>query len=977
MVMKRLFRIASALILTVALFTFSGCTSSPVVPMSGSAMNTIVSFRDFPDITEEEIAAIERLIASREEFSCAVMPGSDCFIADDGSLTGFSVALCRWMTDMFELPFRPVPVEWDELETGLRSKRYDFSVDIPTSWQNGGEVFMTSSVAERGMRMFFAANSDTAKQSLSADTTMRCGYLNGRLSETKILAYMDGYDVPVAVSNLEEANKMLQEGSLDAFIGEESVDPMISSTFKRENISGLVYSTVSIATCNRQLSPIISAVQKYLRTNGSYAFNQLKEDNHYLYLREKLFAQLTEEELEYLKLHQNPAAIIPVGIDFDNYPLSFYNMEESEWQGIVMDLLEEIERVTGMHFGVANSRHVEWSELFAKLESGNIMMVSELIRTPEREDKFIWSDFYLVDNYALLSMAEYPNMNLSQVSSACVGLLVDTAYTEMFFDMYPNHTNFVYYYNKLDAFEGLEKGKVDLLMLSRNLLLSATNYLERTGIKENLAFDRRYESSFGFHKSQTMLCSIINKVQPLINIDQVTNVWTRKVFDYRGKLARVQVPYLIGATGLLLCVLVLLAILLQKNRQMGQRLAETVEHRTEELRKRTEELEFQTETAQVASRAKSEFLARMSHEIRTPLNAIIGMTEIAKRSANENVEKSVRSLEEIKTASDHLMGILNDVLDMAKIEVGKFKLAHEMFFIQSSMDDVAKIIRQRCNEKDIDFVVKFDSSLNCAVFGDRLRLNQVLINLLGNAVKFTPVGGRILFVAERVQSSNENVNVRYSVSDNGIGIEKEQQMHLFQAFEQADDTISVRYGGTGLGLAISQNLVRQMGGEIVVSSVFGEGSEFSFMLEMPIADVKESAEQEKPSEITRFEGKRILLVEDIMINRLILAELLSETRIEIDEATDGLMAVELYSFSALNTYDLIFMDIQMPNMDGYEATRRIRELNRSDAKSIPIIAMTANAYQDDIDNALNAGMNSHLSKPINIEDVLATLQRYL
>ena len=976
--MTRLFRTVSILMITVMLLTLAGCASSAVTPVNDPGMTAISSFRDIPGITETEIADIEKLIASREEFICAVMPGTDCFVAEDGTLTGFSVALCEWMTAVFEIPFRPIAVEWDKLETGLRNQQYDFSTDVPTSWRNNGDVFITDSIADRGMLMFSGSGAYGANQGLFAKGSDSFGYLAGRVSQEKILAYIGGYGVPVAVSSLNEANEMLRDGRLDVFIGEESVEPMLSAASSVEEIPGLVYNSISVATCSSQFSPIISAIQKYLQASGSYTFSQMKDDCHYLYLREKLLAQLTEDELTYLKLHQNPAAIIPVGMEFDNYPFSFYNAQESEWQGIGVDLLDEIERLTGMHFGVANSRSVEWLELSSMLERGTITMTTELIRTPEREGKFIWSDAYMVDNYALLSMSEYPDLQLSQIPGTRVGLVVDTAYVEVFFDMFPNHTGIVYYNNKLDAFDGLGKGEVDMLMLSRNLLLSATNYLERTGIKENLVFNRRYESAFGFHKSQTVLCSIINKAQPLIDVEHVTSAWTRKVFDYRGKLARVQVPYLIGATGLLLCVLVLLAVLLQKNRQMGQELAETVENRTEELRKRTEELEFQTETAQVASRAKSEFLARMSHEIRTPLNAIIGMTEIARRSVSGNVEKSIASLGEIQTASNHLMGILNDILDMSKIESGKFRLARELFVLHSAMEDVSKIIRQRCDEKDISLVARFDAELRCTVFGDRLRLNQVLINLLGNAVKFTPSGGRIGFTVEMLQRSDENITVRYTVSDNGIGIRKEHLARLFHAFEQADSIISVRFGGTGLGLAISQNLVRQMGGEISVDSVYGEGSTFSFTLDMSLSD---DVEPEAPTDVSdaaaHFEGKRILLAEDIEINRVILSELLADTRIAIDEAGDGLIALETYSSSALDTYDLIFMDIQMPNMDGYEATRRIRALNRPDSKRVPIIAMSANAYQDDIDRALKAGMNGHLPKPINIGDVLATLQRYL
>jgi signal transduction histidine kinase/CheY-like chemotaxis protein len=405
-------------------------------------------------------------------------------------------------------------------------------------------------------------------------------------------------------------------------------------------------------------------------------------------------------------------------------------------------------------------------------------------------------------------------------------------------------------------------------------------------------------------------------------------------------------------------------------------LEKTVSERTAELEERTRELEIQSHLAKEASEAKGSFLARMSHEIRTPLNAIIGMTEIARNSTS--IEKKDYSLTEIASASDHLLGILNDVLDMSKIENGKFTLVNEPFVLDTAMQEVAHIILQRCREKHIFFEPDFSLLSDITVMGDKLRLKQVLINLLGNAVKFTRENGMVRFVAEIAGWDEKQIDVHFLVSDNGIGMQQEQIEKLFHPFEQTDSSIAARFGGTGLGLSISQNLVQLMGGLITVESEFDKGSTFEFTLKMDVAE--QLAETSAPKDIPEqqdFTGKRILLAEDIDINLFIVKELLADTHIKFEEAVDGVQCLEKFSASPEHYYDLIFMDILMPNMNGHEAARRIRALNREDAKTIPIIAMTANAYREDIDLALRAGMNAHLAKPINVKEVKKALSRWL
>ena len=525
----------------------------------------------------------------------------------------------------------------------------------------------------------------------------------------------------------------------------------------------------------------------------------------------------------------------------------------------------------------------------------------------------------------------------------------------------------------------------------------------------------------------------------------------------------------------------------------------------------TEKLKEALEEATLASKAKGEFLSNISHEIRTPLNAIIGLTTICKNTSDPEYKK--HTLGRIEDASTHLLGVINDVLDISKIEAKKFELSPSEFDFEKMLQRVVSVVNFRVEEKQQKFVVRIDREIPHLLIGDEQRLAQVITNIVGNAVKFTPSGGEIRIDTKSLGEEKGMYTIQISVTDSGIGLSPEQQERLFRPFQQAENATSRKFGGTGLGLSISKNIVEMMDGKIWIESELGKGATFTFTIKVKRSEKKAqrspghsvnwknvrilavdddtdtltffkvileelgascdtarsaeealslvdqnriydvvfvdwklpgidgvqmtsilkgeknngdnlsvvlfsaaawttvekearkagvdkflskplfpsviietvneclgtdsgSADVETEASVPVFPGRRILLAEDIEINREIVLALLEPTQLEIDSAENGAVAVEMFR-EAPQKYDMIFMDMQMPEMDGVTAVKNIRALDIPKAKTIPIIAMTANVFQEDVKKCIDAGMNSHLGKPLNFDDVISKLQTYL
>ena len=399
-----------------------------------------------------------------------------------------------------------------------------------------------------------------------------------------------------------------------------------------------------------------------------------------------------------------------------------------------------------------------------------------------------------------------------------------------------------------------------------------------------------------------------------------------------------------------------------------------------EQKEMLDRIEAAFEREHVANSAKSRFLSNMSHEIRTPMNAISGMIAIALES--DDIDRKNYCLGKIEGAASYLLGIINQILDMSKIEADKFEMHPSPFDLRKMTRDITGVQSIQVEEKGLTMVVDIDRNIPRLIVGDEIRLSQVLTNLLTNAVKFTPRGGRVGLTVG-LTPDQENL-LRVEVSDTGIGIAPENQARVFGAFEQAETDTAHNFGGTGLGLTISKRIVEMMGGAIWAESEPGKGSRFIFTLPFEDGDTleiePEEADQaeEGPAGLTPgcFADRTVLLVEDVDINREIVVSLLEPTGLRVECAEDGEHALRLFT-ERQDRYDMIFMDLQMPNMDGISATRHIRALGTEKATGVPIVAMTANAFQEDIDRCLACGMNDHLGKPLDFKQVAEKLRKYL
>lgn len=674
--------------------------------------------------------------------------------------------------------------------------------------------------------------------------------------------------------------------------------------------------------------------------------------------------QLSDRDLEYV----NERKTITVAVPENWYPLYCKETPLKNHTGIMADVLDEIKSFTGLRFSYVYAKN--YADAIRLIQQGDADILGFFLGD---ENDAAQLGLALSASYVSANNIIVRNKACSYPAPGLVGALVENQRLPSGISVekirfYPSIKEALFAVNngEADFIYGLSsRMEQDILRYHFTNLAPVTLVNDQSTISFALPIPVDPDLLTVLNKAINNLSESERTVIRNRNLESIgVNEFSLTDFIYANPL---QFMFIVMFVLSVLFTALLLAI--------GARMKATV-------------IQGNLKRAEAANLAKSEFLSRMSHEIRTPMNGIVGMSTIAMQNI-DNTDKIKDCLEKVIMSSKHLLALINDVLDMSKIESGKVELRHESFNFRAFLQDFENLYGEQAKSKGISYETILASDLEVQIIGDSLRLNQVLSNLLSNALKFTPAKGMIKLRVSKTGEDQENVYLRFEVIDTGCGIAEENYDKIFESFEQENVDVTYKYGGTGLGLSIVKRFTGLMGGGIHVTSVQGSGS--TFTVDLPFGKIKESGKPTRFSDINGrndlakdcyavdydFKGKRILLVEDNELNREIAEELIGVTGASVESAEDGVQAVEMFKESAEGYYDLILMDVQMPHMDGYEATRCIRALGRSDAQKVPIFAMTANAFAEDVQKSREAGMNAHISKPLNIRAVYKQMNRYL
>ena len=888
-------------------------------------------------------------------------------IDEQGRYSGYGYEILQHMAGYTNWKYEYIGYDksWSEMQDMLENGEIDLLTSAQMTPERLRRFYFSDEAVGTSSAILTVktGNTDYEQNDYEHWNGIRVGMIKGNSRNDRFAEYAEenGFTYqPVYYEYTEDMLKALETG--------EEIDAILTSNLRTINGEWIL--------AQFDTSPFYVMVQKgntKLLNQINYAIDQM--DSNEPGIRTKLMHQyykfsngdeiaFTQEERDYIDSMRGET--LTAVVNPDNFPFSY--RENGEMKGIIYEIAEKIIQRSKLNIQfVEVNNFKEYTEL---VKSGNVDICFDANY-----------DFVTAEQLGNRLTTPYLDVSVSKVflkdqdTFSSVALLKDSVISQKNYDYFVQRYDSLTYYDTLEeVVKAVAVGRQDAAYLYRR----TAGLVVQRDVKNQLTQEDVYglETSFSTAvdaDNDPRLYSVISKSvfsieeEDISIIDDTYSNVKSEQFSLIGSIYDNPIAFMLIMVALFVIMIMLVAVLLMKRRRVRE-LAKLVEEE-----RRNQLLTDALAAAEEANVAKNQFLSRISHELRTPLNAIIGFMELAKDADEEKVRDYLANSE---IAAKQLLSIINDVLDMSSIEAGKLKIAQVPFDFKELIHSISSVYEIQCSAKGISFKTQYLTSVEEWLVGDQLRVNQILMNLLGNAIKFTERGTVSLLISQHAAAGQE-IFIRFKVTDTGCGMSEDLKKRLFKPFEQENSKTAQKYGGSGLGLSIVKNLVHMMEGAISVESELDHGT--TFVVDLPFTKVKDQADNSAATQYQRndFEHKRVLIVEDNEMNRMVTEGLVSRLGIECECAEDGRIAVDKFNQSEEGYYDAILMDIQMPNMDGFEATKTIRGSNHPDAQKIQIIALTANAFNEDIAKTLSSGMNAHVAKPIEPEILEETLHEIL
>ena len=881
----------------------------------------------------------------------------------DGRLAGYGVALFDAIAEHTGWTYEYKSGSWEQCLEWVKNGEADFTFPAQYSEHRAADFLFSRQNCILDFAAIYTSgtNSDILYQDYQSLQGKRLGMIKGNYLNLCFDKFVGSKGISVQkfyYSSGAEVNEALAAGKIDAIMSGNCVlDEDKKLVAKFDYLPAYIITGKNNTALMEQLDQAMRAI-----TLENPYFTAVLYENFYG-RADKLAKGFTRAELAYI---QTAAPLRVVG-DADNYPMEWLDGKNGVYKGTYQDVLKLLAQNSGLTMEMTYTPDMASS--WELLADGRADVISGIVWTKELEAQydFLHTDSFLKENYLILGRrGESFDFN-SRLKVAMKTSFIGTA--DYIRQKYPQWQ--IVDGDTLEScLEMVVNGEADI-MLGNSIVMTTNRYLSKyASLMPVMTVSMEIPVGFGISKKcPPEVLSIFNKsIQKLDAgaLDKIildNSIVKHRALDWREFIKN---NFLVAGT-VFFAVLALSftgIFLFLKNRQQARFNNSLAEALAAAERARS--------AAEYAHNAKSEFLSRMSHEIRTPINAIVGMSDIAKLRAADS-QPVLDCLEKIDTASRHLAALVDDVLDMSKIENDKLQLTPQIVSLHSIIFSTLDILQPLAEKKGVLLQRKVNVA-DCSVYADSRRLQQIMVNLGANAVKFTAKDKKVVLKCDMLEQDDESMLVRFVLEDEGIGIKESNRQCIFEAFNQGGRSTDAFYGGTGLGLAISPQLAHMMGREIRLVSTFGVGSRFWFDLRLAKASF---LQQTLVTDEIDLHGYRLLVVEDNEINMEIVCELLRNVGAEFATASDGEEAVELFGEAEPFTYDAVLMDIRMPRMNGYQAAAAIRALPRPDAISVVIIAMTADVLENDVEQSLEQGMDAHVAKPFDTRQFLFLLRGLL